>query len=67
MSTGGGGLFGSGGFFGGGGGEGGGGGFGGLGPRGQFGAWPGCGCSSFLMIIAGILLVFSGCLRTMGW
>ena len=65
MSTGGnGGLFGSGGFFGGGGG---GGGLGGMGPGGQFGAWPGCGCSSFLMIIAGILLVFSGCMRTIGW
>ena len=54
-------LFGSGGFFGGQGG------WGGMGPRGPYGAWPGCGCSSFLMILAGMLLVFSGCLRTIGW
>jgi hypothetical protein len=58
MSYGGGPLFGSGGFFGGGG--------GGYGPRGPYGAWPGCGCSSFLMIAAGILLVFGGCMRQFG-
>jgi hypothetical protein len=52
MSNGG-GMLGSGGFFG-----------GGMGPRGPFGAWPGCGCGSgLLMILAGILLVFGGCLR----
>lgn len=57
MSTGDGGpLLGSGGFFGGGGG-------GGYGPGGPYGAWPGCGCSSFFIILAGILLVMGGCLR----
>jgi hypothetical protein len=57
MSTGG-PLFGSGGFFGG---------QGGLGPGGPYGAWPGCGCSSLLIIVGGVLLIFSGCLRTVGW
>jgi hypothetical protein len=51
MSTDGGPL-GGGGFFGG---------AGGLGPRGPYGAWPGCGCGSLLIIIAGILLVCGGC------
>ena len=37
--------------------------FGNMGPRGPYGAYPGCGCSSFLMIIAGILLVFAGMMR----
>ena len=50
-------MFGSGGFFGGG---------GGYGPRGSYGAWPTCGCSSFLMIAAGLLLVFGGCMRQFG-
>lgn len=55
MSTDGGGpMLGSGGFFGGGG--------GGMGPRGPFGAWPGCGCGSLLIILAGILLVCGGLL-----
>jgi hypothetical protein len=58
MSFGGGGL-GSGGFFGGGGG-------GGYGPGGSYGAWPTCGCSSVIIIIAGILLAFGGCLRLLG-
>jgi hypothetical protein len=58
MSYGGGPLFGSGGFFGGGG--------GGIGPRGPYGAWPSCGCSSCLIIAAGILLVFGGCTRMLG-
>ena len=31
------------------------------GPRGSYGPWPACGCSSFLIIIAGILLVIAGC------
>ena len=31
------------------------------GPRGQFGAWPGCGCGSLIMILAVILLVCGGC------
>lgn len=46
-------LLGSGGFFGG----------GGYGPSGPYGAWPGCGCSSCFIILAGILLVMGGCLR----
>jgi hypothetical protein len=33
-------------------------------PRGPYGAYPGCGCSAFLMIIAGILLVFAGLFRS---
>jgi hypothetical protein len=53
MSTDGG--LGGGGFFGGGGG-------GQLGPRGPFGGWPGCGCGSLLIILAGILLVCGGVL-----
>jgi hypothetical protein len=52
MSFGGGPMFGSGGFF--------------DGPRGPYGAYPGCGCSGFIMILAGILLVFAGCMRNMG-
>jgi hypothetical protein len=47
-------LFGSGGFFGG---------QGGYGPQGPYGAWPACGCSSFFIILAGILLIFGGCMR----
>jgi hypothetical protein len=53
MSTGG-PLFGSGNFFGGG---------GGVGPGGPYGAFPACGCSSLLIIIAGILLVCAGGMR----
>jgi hypothetical protein len=45
---------------------GGGGFFGRMGPTGQYGAYPGCGCSSFIIILAGILLVFGGCLRMVG-
>jgi hypothetical protein len=30
------------------------------GPRGP---WAGCGCSSFLIVLAGILLVMGGCAR----
>jgi hypothetical protein len=55
MSTGG-PLFGSGDFFG----------NQGLGPRGPYGAWPTCGCSGLLMIIAGIILVCAGGLRMFG-
>jgi hypothetical protein len=51
------GLFGSGGYFG----SGGGGGY--YGPSGPYGAWPGCGCSSVFIILAGILLVCGGFLR----
>jgi hypothetical protein len=43
------------------------GGFGGGGgwyqPRGPYGPYPGCGCSSLLMVIAGILLVMAGMMR----
>ncbi len=52
MSFGGGGpLFGGGGYY------------GSLGPRGPYGAWPTCGCSSLLIIIAGIILVCAGGMR----
>ncbi len=37
-----------------------------LGPRGPYGAYPGCGCSSIFIILAGALLVFGGCLRMVG-
>ena len=45
---------------------GGGGFYGNYGPSGQYGAWPTCGCSSVFIILAGILLVFGGCLRMLG-
>jgi hypothetical protein len=35
-------------------------------PNGPYGPWAGCGCSSIFIILAGILLVFGGCLRMMG-
>jgi hypothetical protein len=35
-------------------------------PRGPYGPWAGCGCSSILMILLGILLVMAGCLRLLG-
>jgi hypothetical protein len=37
---------------------------GGMGPQGPYGAWPGCGCSSLLIILAGIILVCAGGLKT---
>ena len=40
--------------------------YGNMGPRGPYGAWPSCGCSSIFIILAGILLVFGGCLRMLG-
>jgi hypothetical protein len=40
--------------------------FGNAGPRGPYGAYPSCGCSSIFIILAGILLVFGGCLRMLG-
>ncbi len=40
--------------------------FGRAAPTGQFGAWPGCGCSSLLIILAGIFLVCGGGLRMIG-
>ncbi len=35
-------------------------------PTGHYGMYPTCGCSSLFIILAGILLVFGGCLRMMG-
>jgi hypothetical protein len=35
-------------------------------PQGPYGPWARCGCSSFIIILAGILLVFGGCLRMLG-
>ena len=35
-------------------------------PRGPYGPWAGCGCSSMMMILAGIILVMGGCLRMLG-
>jgi hypothetical protein len=40
--------------------------FGQMGPAGLYGAWPSCGCSSCFIILAGLLLVFGGCLRMLG-
>ena len=54
MSTGDGPLFGSGGYY------------GSVGPAGPYGAWPTCGCSSVVIILAGILMVLGGCLRMLG-
>jgi hypothetical protein len=34
-----------------------------MGPSGRYGAWPGCGCSSILIILAGLLLVCGGGLK----
>ena len=33
-----------------------------LGPRGQFGAWPGCGCGTLIIILGGMLVVCGGIL-----
>jgi hypothetical protein len=33
-------------------------------PQGPYGGYPGCGCSSLFIIMAGILLVFGGLLRS---
>lgn len=54
-SDGGGGMLGSGGFFGRGGEQ--------MGPRGPFGIWPGCGCSTIFIILAGMFLVCGGGLK----
>ena len=35
-------------------------------PSGAYGPWAGCGCSSFIIMLAGFLLVFAGCLRMFG-
>ena len=45
---------------------GGGGFFGNAGPSGPYGAWPTCGCSGLLMVIAGIILVCAGGMRMLG-
>jgi hypothetical protein len=37
-----------------------------MGPQGPYGAWPGCGCSSVLMILAGVILVCAGVFRGFG-
>jgi hypothetical protein len=36
------------------------------GPSSPYGAWPTCGCSSLLIIIAGILLVCAGGMQMLG-
>ena len=46
---------------------GGGGFFGNVSPQGPYGPWPTCGCSSILIVIAGILLVFAGCGQMIGY
>jgi hypothetical protein len=35
-------------------------------PTGPYGPWAGCGCSSCLIMMAGLLLVMGGCLRMLG-
>jgi hypothetical protein len=35
-------------------------------PQGPGGPWMGCGCSSIFIMLAGVLLVFGGCLRMIG-
>jgi len=36
-------------------------------PSGPRGPWAGCGCSSVLIVIAGIVLVMGGCVRMLGF
>jgi hypothetical protein len=40
--------------------------YGDYGPRGPYGAWPSCGCSSLFLILAGIFLVCAGCFKFLG-
>ncbi len=40
--------------------------FGNVGPQGPYGPWPTSGCSSILMVLAGILLVLAGCSNMLG-
>jgi hypothetical protein len=40
---------------------------GGYGPGGPYGAWPGCGCSTVIIVLAMFLMLFGGCLRTIGF
>jgi len=35
-------------------------------PRGNYGPWAGCGCSSLLIILAGIILICAGGMRLFG-
>ena len=42
-------------------------GLGSYGPSGPYGAFPTCGCSGFLLIIAGIIFVCTGGMRLIGW
>lgn len=37
------------------------------GPSGPYGAFPTCGCSGLLLIIAGIIIVCAGGMRMFGW
>jgi hypothetical protein len=41
--------------------------FGNVRPQGPYGAWPACGCSSLLMVLAGIILVCAGGLRMLNF
>ena len=36
-------------------------------PRGPYGPWAGCGCSSLFIILAGILLICGGLLRSINF
>jgi len=38
-----------------------------MGPGGRYGAWPSCGCSSLVIVLAGMLLVCGGGLRWLGF
>lgn len=38
-----------------------------LGPRGPYGAWPGCGCSTIIILFAICVAVFGGCVRMLGF
>lgn len=37
------------------------------GPQGPYGAFPTCGCSGCLLIVAGIIFVCAGGMRLIGW
>jgi len=41
--------------------------FGQMHPNGPYGAWPTCGCSGLLMVLAGIILVCAGGLRMLNY
>jgi hypothetical protein len=40
--------------------------FGNAGPSGPYGAYPACGCSSFILVIAGLMIAFVGCSQMIG-